>query len=423
MSVKKPRKLKTGLAYWVVNRDGEGVQRYEVYTEKRDAERADARMKREMAAGTYRGRPTSATTVGSYAALWFPTLRNRTADDDRAWWDNHIAARCPWFLSLRLDDLDIGGAAHVIRLLDELRQPYEALQNGRKGQTVTLGEKTIFNIYSVLARLFKSARIAGLMRGNPCELDRTTKPTNKARSRRKPYTAADVETLTTDERIRPDARMWIALAFYTGMREGEICGRRFRDYDRAPEPLGALTVETQYDGVFLKTSTIVRGEKPRVIPVHPVLADALDAWWSEGFEMVFCRKPTAEDFIVPCRARKLRNHTRSSAYKMFITACELVGIESHTLHATRNTFISLCRRARCDVSALERVTHNASGDVIDVYTDYDWEPLCDAVSTFMTGPRPRPAPPALRVVASAGNPVQDVRPAKAQVGAYAPKNR
>jgi integrase len=289
---------------------------------------------------------------------------------------------------------------------------------------VKLGEKSIFNIFAVLARFFKSARIAGIMRGNPCELERTHKPTNKARSRRKPYSAGDVELLTTDQRIRPDARMWIALAFYTGMREGEVCGRRFKDYDRDPEPLGAMTVETQYDGEFLKTSTVVRGEKPRVIPVHPALAAALDAWWSEGFEFVFCRKPTPDDFIVPCRARKLRNHTRSSAYKMFITACKLVGIEPHTLHATRNTFISLCRRARCDVAALERVTHNASGDVIDVYTDYDWEPLCDAVETFMTTPptRPKVRPP-LRVVASAGQPVQDVRPAKAQVGTSAPKHR
>ena len=63
MAVKRPRKLKTGSVHWVVNRDAEGVQRYERHTDKREAERADARMKREIAAGTYRGKPTSATTV------------------------------------------------------------------------------------------------------------------------------------------------------------------------------------------------------------------------------------------------------------------------------------------------------------------------------------------------------------------------
>src|SRR6185503_16382544 len=162
------------------------------------------------------------------------------------------------------------------------------------------------------------------------------------------------------ERIRPDARMWFTLAFYTGMREGEVCGRRFCDWDRSVEPLGSLLVDSQYNLAKLKTDVHISGEHARLVPVHPTLAAMLDLWWTKGFEMVYCRKPTETDFIVPCRARELRNHTRSSAYKMFRAACDLVGVESHSLHASRNTFISLCRRAHCDVDALLRVTHNPS---------------------------------------------------------------
>jgi hypothetical protein len=47
-----------------------------------------------------------------------------------------------------------------------------------------------------------------------------------------------------------------------------------------------------------------------------MLAEALERWWSEGFELVHCRKPTATDFIVP-RTRKGQPHTRSSGYKLF----------------------------------------------------------------------------------------------------------
>jgi hypothetical protein len=31
---------------------------------------------------------------------------------------------------------------------------------------------------------------------------------------------------------------------------------------------------------------------------------------------------------------------------------------------------------------LEKVTHNARGTVFDCYTDFDWAPLCEAVSYF-----------------------------------------
>jgi len=411
------------IVYYVTNRLKTGAQVWEhLGTDKRKAERRDSAMKREIAENRYQGTPSSEMTVGTYADLFFPAITNRTAEDERGWWYNHVAKRCPWFLAIRLDDLDLGGAKHVIKLLAELRKPYESLQNQRKGKIVELGQKSIFNIYGVVQRLFRQARVEGLMRGNPCELPAELTPSNRARSKRKPYTGDEVVTLTTDERIRLDARMWIALAFYTGEREGEVCGHKFKDYDPGPSPLGSLLVERQYDGAMLKTSTIIRGEKPRIVPVHPTLAAMLDDWKERGFELVFCRKPTPEDFIVPCRAREARNHTRSSAYKMFQAACEVVEIESHTVHATRNTFISFCRRARCDVAALERVTHNSSGDVIDAYTDFDWESLCDAVSMFMTRPIPSPTAPRAKLHLVTGDPRQNVGARKSKVTSHTAKH-
>jgi integrase len=136
---------------------------------------------------------------------------------------------------------------------------------------------------------------------------------------------------------------------------------------------------------MLKTEEVT-GDASRTVPVHPVLERALDGWWKKGFELVFCRKPTSEDFIVPCRSRELRNHTKSSAYKMFRRACELVGVEPHTLHSTRHTFITLARRDRARVDVLEQVTHNAKGATIDAYTHWQWEPLCEAVRCFMSAP-------------------------------------
>jgi integrase len=198
-------------------------------------------------------------------------------------------------------------------------------------------------------------------------------------NRRQPYTRQEAHALIHDARIPVDARAWIALAFFTGMREGEICGRRWRDWDRDVPTLGLLRVHSQYEDQPLKTDD---GDdtRPRMVPVHPELAEILQAWWSEGFALVHCRAPTTDDWIVPTRDGG--NHTKSSGYKLFQRALAAVGVDNRSLHSTRHTFISVARSNGARPDVLERVTHNSSGEVIDTYTTFEWRPLCDAVARF-----------------------------------------
>jgi hypothetical protein len=98
------------------------------------------------------------------------------------------------------------------------------------------------------------------------------------------------------------------------MREGEVCGRRWRDGDRESAPPGCLNIATQDHDGPLKTER-ADGEHPRKVPVHLVLASFLDGWWRVGFEFTYCRKPAADDFIVP-RTKDGKPHMRSSAYKL-----------------------------------------------------------------------------------------------------------
>ena len=378
------RKRKNRIVYYATNRLADGSQAWEhAGSDKRAAQRRDAQMKKEIADGTYTGKPTSATSVQAYRRTWQATRKNRTAADELAWWNNHVVERCPWFLALRLDDVRY---AHVKRLKDELEKPYV----NATGKSVSLTRKSIFNIFSPINTMFGDAYRADLIPRNPCDWPKGTfNP--RATTKRKPYSGDVVRKLTTDERLPGDWAMLMALLFYTGMREGEACGRRFRDWDRDPEPLGSLTVDSQYAGGMLKTEEVI-GDASRIVPVHPELARALELWWSRGFEHVFCRKPTAQDFIVPCRSRELRNHTRSSAYKLFRRACALVEIEPHSLHSTRHTFITICRRDGARLDVLEKITHNAKGTTIDAYTHWEGEPLCEAVACFMSKPAERRAP-------------------------------
>ena len=48
----------------------------------------------------------------------------------------------------------------------------------------------------------------------------------------------------------------------------------------------------------------------------------------------------------------------------------------------REAFITLARRGGAPKDIVERITHNAKGDIVDEYTTWDWEPLCKAVLCF-----------------------------------------
>jgi len=255
---------------------------------------------------------------------------------------------------------------HILRLIEAVRAAGK------------LGQKTIANLYSVIKGAFERARFERLIQENPCKLPPKT-IRYRSTAKRQPYTRREAFTLTTDKRIPIDSLTWNAMAFYTGMREGEVCGRRWRDWTRDAVPLSALRVHTQYNDQPLKTDEedLLR---PRSVPVHPELELILREWWSNGFELVHRRKPTLDDFIVP--NRNGGHHTKSSAYKMFQRSLAAVGIENRTLHATRNTFISITRTKCQRLDLLESVTHNSKGATIDIYTSFEWRPLCDAVACF-----------------------------------------
>lgn len=167
--------------------------------------------------------------------------------------------------------------------------------------------------------------------------------------------------------------VWLALALYTGMRCGEVCGRRFRDWDDASTPLGCLTIGTQYDDQPLKT------DNPRKAPVHPELARILTEWRDTGFELTFLRKPRPDDFIVPNRWHVLQNIQRSASYKAVAKDCELAGVPCRGQHATRHTFISALDRGGAPEKTGESITHNAAGTMFDQYTHREWDQLCKAM--------------------------------------------
>jgi hypothetical protein len=151
-----------------------------------------------------------------------------------------------------------------------------------------------------------------------------------------------------------------------------------------------------------------------MVPIHPELARILREWQLSGFAEYFGRPPKPDDFIVPSRrGPQFCRTVRRSLTNLVEKDCPKAGVEARTVHRFRDTFISLCRRGDAPKDKVEMVTHNARGEIIDAYTNIDWEPLCRTVLCLKLVVRP--AVVASLPIAVGADPLRDVlRDAPAQ---------
>ena len=138
-----------------------------------------------------------------------------------------------------------------------------------------------------------------------------------------------------------------------------------------------LRVHTQYGDRPLKTAT---GDdaKERLVPVHPELEALLTSWKCSGFEAVYGRPPKPEDFIAP-DPKNMGVRTQGKSTKDLPKDARQLGIPNKGSHAFRRFFISAVRSGGARREVVEKITHNASGEIIDAYTTWEWSTLCEAV--------------------------------------------
>ncbi len=313
--------------------------------------RAEAVAAEEAMKGGAEAPVSKVSTVGAFGERWLSTRANRTADKDRSMLEHHVFSRA-WIAGLRVSEVR---PRHIIQLVTELRG--------------ALSDKSISNVLGTLRVLFRDAIIQEIAFVQPVVLP---KEHLKRRRAVEPeiYQPAECIALMTNRNLDPRARMLFSLLLCTGLRQGEAVGRRWEDFSDTA-PLACMKVATQYDGAPLKT------ENPRQVPVHPLLAEALRWWASEGYPAVYGRAPSGGP-IVPSESGSAM--TKNTSYKLLRTEAARIGVEWRGVHATRHTFITLTRRGGADKVALEKVTHNARGDIVAGYTRSDWEPLSLAVS-------------------------------------------
>lgn len=343
--------------------------RHPIGSDRREAERAENELRRAIAEGWYSPEWSFRRKVRleDFARSWAEGLTNRSAKDDRQMLAKWILPELGRFA---LDDIN---GPRVAAWLSWLREQ-EPERGGGK-----LSASTVRSIHSVLVRVQKAAKFHGLTdRVSASDLPRGTLPT-RGKRKRPPGRRENAERLITCEAIPPERRMLYALTYLTGMRPGEAAGRRWKDLDTQAAPLWCLHVATQYQDQPLKTSD---GEDTaeRWVPVHPELEALLTAWRARGWAETYGRHPTPDDFIIPDRRDPLRAMTRAQVTHAPEHDCARAGIDRQGAHAGRRWFASYSRMDGAHPDVIERITHNAAGSMLDQYTYFGWDVMCEAVA-------------------------------------------
>jgi integrase len=348
-----PRKRKGKVVYGVLTSRGKNRKPHWelVGPNRREAELLDAKRKKEVKAGTFRpGQLTDASSVAAYTGNWLDARKNRSADNDRQLLTKHVLA-VKWFAELRMADVR---PRHVIKLVDELAGGH-------------LSPKSVSIVMGLVRVMFRDAVIEEVIAATPYVVPRDK--LKRRGKKRQPYTTDEVGALCSPA-VGERAQIWNILAFFLGARLGEVCGLRWGDWQDGLEPLGAMRIERQYAGQVLKT------ERARIVPVHPLLRMALAAWKAR-WSLYHLHAPRPDDLIIPTFEGDPM--TRSSAYKQWLRSCRAANVKNRSVHSTRHTFITLTQRGGADRRLVERLTHNPRDEIIDVYTTHEWRQYCEVV--------------------------------------------
>lgn len=357
--------IKRGAVYWIryAGPHGQDVRETTGQSDRRVAEAMEAQRRREVRDGTWQPRLQRAEILfGDYAEKWIRRQHDRglhTAHDYEARTRQHVlpvfGRRV--FVSIRPKDVE--------KFVDGLKRG-------------PLAPRTIHHVYDCLRSICRDAAFDEVIPFSPCMVRPGMLPKKKDKDPRwrvgAIFATDEAQRLIWDPRVPELRRVMYGLLFFTGTRFGEAAGRRWRDIDTGTDPLHRLIVATQYDDADLKT------ERPRVVPIHPVLAELLEEWRLHGYHRTFGRHPTPDDWIAPNHDGELWAVRRFGDRRT--RDLEVLGLRHRRSHDTRRTFTSLCRAGGADRDVVKAITHGPSTDVLDMYTTYPWATLCDAVLRF-----------------------------------------
>jgi integrase len=344
-------------------------------------------------------------TVREYGEEWLQTREHiETVADEAGRLRNHVFPR--------IGDLPMRAVRprHIRDLILDLKKSNVRKRGRGQGMgTKKIAPRTVRHTYSLLRRMFSAAVIDEVIEASPVIVAKGVLPKNVDKDPAWRATALyerdELVRLVSDPVIPPERRILNAIKGLAGTRHGEAAGLRWSNRIADAKPLGKLVIARSYDKDGTKTRV------SRLVPIHPVLAQLLNAWERSGWAAVYGRPPTPNDYIVP---RSVGHRPpgdgedgdlwpADQAFKLFTADLEALGMRLRRGHDLRRTFITLAQEDGARRDVLKVITHAPdAADVMSLYTTYPWPTLCAEVAKLQIA---LPEPRAPRVVAN--RPVPD----------------
>ncbi|KZX21142.1 tyrosine-type recombinase/integrase [Rathayibacter tanaceti] len=210
---------KTGAAYEVRWRDGNGSFKQRTFSAKREAERFGMTAESELERGAsteplVKNSKTVAEVVAASLAASKPELKPRTYRSAELLYSGRVL---PLFGKRRIATLT---RAEVQALVGELHAE-------------GLAPMTVHHCYVALRKVCKHALHDRLISFNPCDGVKLPKNHNAGQFTPSFLTAAQVEALAAQLSKAAPYDLLVRFAAYTGLRAGELAGLRVQDVDLA----------------------------------------------------------------------------------------------------------------------------------------------------------------------------------------------
>lgn len=328
----------------------------------REAARAE-----ELEAARLANLPSAATSVGDYVSSYVDDLEasqsieRRTVRDYRG-----IAKR-------------IAAGFEGVALRDLTPTMIQKWENGLTAQG--LAASTVIKYHRLLSEACRHAVNVDDLLKNPCNAVKTPK---RAAPSPNSLTAEGYARLAATLDAMEPSPLAIAatIALHTGMRQGEVCGLRWRCYDRERRTIQVEeAIGVAHGGTYSKTPKTVSSR--RTVPVSPRLAAALarrERAMVEELQELGITLDSGEFgrlYVVGSVDGRHRDPLRiCKEWAALSNAFGLVGTQGRkvTFHDLRHSFATRAIAAGADVKAVAAVLGHANAAItLNVYADADPE--------------------------------------------------
>ena len=294
----------------------------------------------------------SSITLGDWLGRWLedykkPTLCPSTFAGYSKDIANHVL---PYLGSKRLTQLKTADIQkHYNRLLESGRMK-------DNGQGKGLSNATVRGIHMVLREALDSAVREGLIPKNPAD---GTSPPKIYRNEKQVLTKDQLETFM--KLIEGDEEWYdfFYTEIITGMRQGEICGLRWEDFDREKRTLRvARSVDFVNKELVIGETKTEDGKRTIYLP---------DSLWHILAERQ-SQKVTFSEWIFPNLLKPEWPLNPSRAYRQLKKLLEIGGLPSIRVHDLRHTFTSHAANSGIAPKTLsEIVGHTKASFTLDHY--------------------------------------------------------